>query len=252
MLKLNRFLALILIFISLAAAANLWQTKLTLANQSVSSPISSPVTPSPTSQPISAPITTPEPEPTPNPTQAPSQPSQPSNPGSGSSGGGSAPSCSDTKPTSAPKLISALSRKPNQVTLTWTKANDPVTYYLVAYGTNSVANQFGNPNVGGSLVTSYIVEGLSGNVLYYFRVRAGNGCTPGQFSNVLSVRANGRSISRPAVGFQPGVLAAKAVQKSNPQITPKAVSTSLPTPVAAPNNSILQKVVSFFSNIFSR
>lgn len=117
----------------------------------------------------------------------------------------SAPVCDDAKPGSAPVLTS-VSVGTNSVTLFWNAASDPVTYYLATYGTSSGAQTWGNPNVGGSSARSYTVSGLSGGTTYYFKVRAGNGCKPGDFSNELSATPGGGFIEGPAAGFIPGVL----------------------------------------------
>jgi len=113
--------------------------------------------------------------------------------------------CNDTAPSSAPTLVSAVAGT-NSVTLTWTPAGNPKTYYLVAYGTSSGNYIYGNPNVGGSNTTSYTVNNLSGGTTYYFVVRAGNGCMPGPFSNQLSATPNGGFVAGPAAGFTQGVL----------------------------------------------
>lgn len=115
------------------------------------------------------------------------------------------PICSDTAPAGAPILVSAVPSGSNQVTLTWTEGEGPLTYYLVSYRTLG-GQQYGNPNIGGPGVTSYIVKGLSGGTTYYFKVRAGNGCMPGSFSNELAATPGGGVTAGPALGFQEGVL----------------------------------------------
>lgn len=124
------------------------------------------------------------------------------------------PACSDAKPTSAPVLLSWRAENPNEITLTWSKAKDPVTYYLIAYGTSSGSLQFGNPNIGGSDTTSYAIKGLGGGTTYYFKVRAGNGCMPGEYSNELSVTPFGNDLTEIAEGFETGVLGTTTEQES--------------------------------------
>ncbi len=118
----------------------------------------------------------------------------------------SAPVCNNTKPGSAPTLFSALGGT-NSVTLKWTEATGPLTYYLITYGTNPGAQTYGNPNIGGKGTTGYTVSGLSGGIIYYFQVRAGNGCAPGDFSNEISATTLGVAIATEisAEGFTPGV-----------------------------------------------
>lgn len=117
-----------------------------------------------------------------------------------------APVCNDQAPKSAPVLTSAVVNGDNSVILTWTPAADPVSYYLIAYGTTPGNYIYGNPNVGGHDTTSYTVHGLSGGVTYYFIVRAGNGCMPGPFSNSKSSQTTGTVVTGPAEGFTPTVL----------------------------------------------
>lgn len=144
--------------------------------------------------------------------------------GDGGSDGlsGKAPVCTDSKPGSAPTLLTAVAGT-NSVTLTWSAASTPVTYYLVTYGTGPGLQQFGNPNVGGIGTTSYTVSGLSGASTYYFKVRAGNGCMPGDYSNELSATPSGGFISGPATGFIPGVLGTTTENTPTPAPTPENV-----------------------------
>lgn len=136
-------------------------------------------------------------------------------------GGGpgvSAAGCNDTPPSSAPILTSAIAGV-NSVTLFWTQAGDPVSYYLIAYGTSPGVYSFGNPNIGGKGTTSYTVAGLTGGVTYYFVVRAGNGCSPGPFSNELSSTPTGGFITGLPAGFLPGVLGVSSATPTS-QLSP--------------------------------
>ena len=162
-----------------------------------------PVSPAPTP----TPTVTPTPTATPTPTVAGVTSSSSSS--SNNSSTSSAPVCSDSKPGSAPILLSAVTSGPNQVTLTWSKAADPVSHYAVVYGLTAGNPIYGNPNVGGKDTTSYVVNSLSGGTTYYFKVRAGNGCNGSEYSNELSAAPGGGIISQPAQGFTQGVLGAQ-------------------------------------------
>jgi len=45
---------------------------------------------------------------------------------------------------------------------------------------------YGSANIGGHDATTYTVGELAPNKKYYFKIRAGNGCSPGGFSNEIS------------------------------------------------------------------
>jgi len=140
--------------------------------------------------------------------------------GGGDGGGTSNPSalvCNDTAPGSAPVLF-LTSTGTNTVTLSWSPAADPVSTYVVAYGTSPGAPLYG-ADVGN--VTTYTVLGLSGNQTYYFTVRAGNGCAPGPFSNEVLATPTGVGIEGPAQGFAPNVLGeASESAQTSPSVSP--------------------------------
>jgi len=99
--------------------------------------------------------------------------------------GWAAPACPATKPINAPTITNTVSGN-NSVTLTWSKAGNPLTKYLVAYGTSPGSIEYGNPNVGNADTTSYTIKGLSGGTRYYFKIKAINDCMPGDWSNEVS------------------------------------------------------------------
>lgn len=94
--------------------------------------------------------------------------------------------CYDAAPGSAPKITSAVVKSPSQITLHWTAAADPVSYYLVSFGVESGQYIYGSSNIGGQGTISYTVNNLLQGKTYYFVVRAGNGCAPGSFSNEIA------------------------------------------------------------------
>jgi len=110
-----------------------------------------------------------------------------SNSNSGSSGGSSGNGgqmCNDSPPMSIPELYKIETNR-NTATLIFTPAAMPVSYYYVRFGTK--------PNVylyGAEFKMSYSsgsirlpINQLKAHTKYYFQVRAGNGCTPGEWSN---------------------------------------------------------------------
>lgn len=135
---------------------------------------------------------------------------------SSTSTGWAAPACTATKPGSAPTITNTVNGD-NSITLTWSKASNPFTHYLVAYGTSSGSIEYGNPNVGNADTTSYTIKGLSGGTRYYFKIKAINDCMPGDWSNEVSATPRGRVIeiitggattgetitTQPAEGFVP-------------------------------------------------
>lgn len=94
--------------------------------------------------------------------------------------------CTDAAPP-APVITAAEIVNETTVKLNWNKISEPMTYYLLAYGTSEENLVYGNPNIGGKDLTSYTVGSLSTGKTYYFKIRAGNGCRAGDFSNAALV-----------------------------------------------------------------
>ncbi|MFA6532895.1 MAG: fibronectin type III domain-containing protein [Patescibacteria group bacterium] len=188
-------------------------------------------TPQPTYTPTPTSTSTPAPSPTITPTNTPTLiPTATSTPEPTStlivatSTGASTPVCDDSKPGGAPVLHLATSSGPNSITLNWEKVKEPVTYYLVTFGTKPGEQLYGNPNVGNSNTTSYTINNLSGGKNYYFKVRAGNGCMPGDFSNEVIGRLTGGYITGFPENFSPDVLGV-TIEPSKKSIAVKQIKS---------------------------
>lgn len=103
--------------------------------------------------------------------------------GSGSTG---APQCGDAAPSNSPVLfqIDAVGK---EAKLFFTPVNDRVSYYRVAYGYVPGDERFGVSFDHGlySGVIDYTIGELSPGTTYYFKIRGGNGCAPGEWSGWL-------------------------------------------------------------------
>jgi len=112
--------------------------------------------------------------------------------GSGSSTSGSsttAPSCDKPSPGTAPiNLYSALSTGSSSILLSFSDASDPYDHYVLEYGTKPGEYTYGADNIGSKGTREYLVKGLIPSTTYYFRVRAGNGCAAGAWSNEISAK----------------------------------------------------------------
>lgn len=106
----------------------------------------------------------------------------------------SPPVCSDKSPgTTAPWLYEAIPQGDSTIMLNFTEADSPVTTYVLEYGTASGNYPYGVQNIGvnESDRMSFEVKSLDSDTTYYFRIRAQNGCAPGDWSNELSAKTEG-------------------------------------------------------------
>lgn len=99
------------------------------------------------------------------------------------------PACNDWPPSNAPHLFQ-IDTTAKEATLYFTPVNDYLSYYYIAYGFSEGDERFGVefPASLSTGVESYVVGNLSPQTTYYFKVRGGNGCAPGPWSNWLGGR----------------------------------------------------------------
>jgi hypothetical protein len=112
--------------------------------------------------------------------------------GSGRSGGTSqAPPCASLEPgKSASWLYAAVPLSPTSIKLLFSSAEGPVDHYALQFGTASGDYTFGASRFGTGETREYLVESLSPGKTYYFRVRGGNGCATGPWSNEITAKTD--------------------------------------------------------------
>ncbi|MBI2641475.1 fibronectin type III domain-containing protein [Candidatus Roizmanbacteria bacterium] len=92
--------------------------------------------------------------------------------------------CRDAKPSDTPR-IRKIYVKPGRAILYFTAVAENNSYYFVAYGFAEGDDRFGvqfpfGPSSGHWI--KYGINALSPNTTYFFKVRGGNGCKPGNWS----------------------------------------------------------------------
>ena len=108
------------------------------------------------------------------------------------------PTCSDVTPTNSPDLFQ-IDRTGADATLHFTPVGGSNNYYFIAYGLSVFDERysvsFSSENSGGAITCP--IHDLDPLTTYYFKIRGGNGCQPGNWSNVLQVtRASNTSFFR--------------------------------------------------------
>ncbi len=101
-------------------------------------------------------------------------------------------SCTQSVGDQVPWLYGAIPQDGNSIVLYFTKASDPVDTYALLYGPSEDKERYGAPQLAVPLDSqmTYTVTNLQPNTTYYFKVRGGNGCRTGSWSNELSAKTS--------------------------------------------------------------
>jgi hypothetical protein len=139
-------------------------------------------------------------------------------------GGESDNSCYSSSPVNYPINFKATPGQ-HSVTLTWEETKDLFTYYLISYSSEKHAATFADANIGGRGTTSHTIYNLSADVTYYFKIRTGNFCAPGPFSDIVSATPSGQKILNSNLSnYSPAVLG----KNNSPAFIPSKSAVSKP------------------------
>ena len=160
--------------------------------------------------------------------------------------------CVDQRPDHTPYLF-RIDTTDNSAKLFFSPVNNAISYYMIAYGYSPGDDRFGVifPKGYYNGVIDYTVNALSPNTSYYFKVRAGHGCAPGEWSNWLLAKTEGFNINKISVDVK-GERSEAESEKTEKIIPTQATALPRPTSVVdsipAPSGQKQQK--SWLQNIF--
>jgi hypothetical protein len=139
--------------------------------------------------------------------------------------------CTDANPgAKAPWLYGAITQGANSVLLYFTANDNPVTKYVLEYGTKTNNYSYGVLDMGinSSGQMTYLVKSLSQNTTYYFRVRASNGCATGSWSNEIAAKTSGM-VSVNSLEFKESTLEVIPNNSPTTTIEPSKKPVEVPT-----------------------
>lgn len=143
-----------------------------------------------------------------------------------SSGGLSSPktpTCEKESPNKAPNLFQIDTSK-NSAKLFFSPVNNAVDQYYIAYGFTQGDERFGVKFDKGYYdgVIDYTINELAPNTNYYFKVRAGNGCATGSWSNWLAAKTDG-GFTQTAVGNSSATKPVGTIDEDNTKVKKEVI-----------------------------
>ena len=181
-------------------------------------------TQTPTFAEIAIAFTTPAPAPSPSSSSSSTSAPAPQSP----------PSCDNTTPPKAPEITRYLTGE-TSADVYFSKVEGVVKEYVISYGYDSGASNFsGSFGAPDEPVIKQSIKNLSSGTTFYIKVRAGNGCATGPWSEVVKVtttgaRSSSASISRPVESSSSSKLT-QILQPLKPAASASPVSSMSPKP----------------------
>ncbi|MEK7110122.1 MAG: hypothetical protein AAB876_02775 [Patescibacteria group bacterium] len=177
------------------------------------------------------------------------------------------PTCSKEAPNHSPDLFQIDTTK-NGAKLFFSPVNNAVDQYYIAYGFTQGDERFGVKFDKGYYdgVIDYTINELAPNTNYYFKVRAGNGCATGAWSNWLAAKTDG-GFTQTAVNNSSATKLVGTIDKDNTKVKKEVIepTKSVETPTLgvsdyvppsqqasqlAVKKSWWQRLTEFFGSLF--
>jgi hypothetical protein len=146
--------------------------------------------------------------------------------------------CSNQAPSSTPDLFQ-IDTTNTKATVYFAPSGMPYDNYVIRFGPTANNLLYSASFTRGYApgVIYYTINELSPNTIYYFQVRAGNGCKPGDWGNTLSAKTTG-SIKSTSKSYKSlGGFIRSLISFLSPKYTGSAINNSIPTPTAANNGT---------------
>jgi len=142
------------------------------------------------------------------------------------------PSCGSTPPSGAPHLFQIDSRS-HSSTLYFTPIRDNISYYFIAYGYKPGDIRFGTSFDFGSYdgVIDHTIQMLNPGETYYYKVRGGNGCATGEWSNTLA----GTTVASGSAGMRTSYAPATATYAASGSVSGGGSSSGASHPIFSRN-----------------
>ena len=149
--------------------------------------------------------------------------------------------CRDSKPISTPDLFQ-INTNGNSAKLFFSPVPS-MNHYYISFSTKSNAEDHSaDVTLAPEGVQNYTITQLKPNTTYYFKIRAQNGCTPGDWSNIFKVNTRARGVTKVTSFFkknQPKTnSAASTIIRKTTNYT-KKLTNSTPQFINPPKDTLL-------------